>query len=139
MVTMTKTRRDRILVVDDEQDARELFAAVLDQAGYAAEVARDGFEALKKLESARPDLVVSDVQMPGMLGPDLIQHVRKACGEVPVILITGTETHDLCTSAEQYGAVACLEKPVNLDDLVWTIESALACQRDRYATAANGR
>ena|SRR6476620_10827949 len=137
---MTKTRRDRILVVDDEQDARELFAAVLSQAGYVAEVAGDGFEAIAKLAQVRPDLVLSDVQMPGMRGPDLIQHVRKEAGDIPVILITGTETRDLCTAAEGYGAIACMEKPVNLEDLLWTIESALACQRDRdYAEAANAR
>jgi DNA-binding NtrC family response regulator len=128
---MTTTRRDRILVVDDEQDARELFAAVLSQAGYEAEVARDGHDALARLSKVRPDLVLTDVQMPGMLGPELIERVHETCGDVPVILITGTETRDLCTGAEGYGAVACLEKPVNLDDLVWTIESALACQRGR--------
>ncbi len=134
---MMKTRRDRILVVDDEQDARELIAAVLAQAGYQAEVAGDGFEAVSKLEGLKPDLVLSDVQMPGMLGPDLIQHVRKALGDIPVILITGTETHDLCTAAEGYGAVACMEKPVNLEDLLWTIESALATHRGRdYAANA---
>jgi DNA-binding NtrC family response regulator len=137
---MTKTRRDRILVVDDEQDARELFAAVLSQAGYVAEVAGDGFEAMSKLGQMRPDLVLSDVQMPGMLGPDLIQRVRKEVGDIPVILITGTETRDLCTAAEGYGAIACMEKPVNLEDLLWTIERALVCQRDRdYAAAANAR
>jgi DNA-binding NtrC family response regulator len=137
---MTKTRRDRILVVDDEQDARELFAAVLSQAGYVAEVAGDGLEAIAKLAQVRPDLVLFDVQMPGMRGPDLIQHVRREAGDIPVILITGTETRDLCTAAEGYGAIACMEKPVNLEDLLWTIESALACQRDRdYAEAANAR
>lgn len=128
---MTTTRRDRILVVDDEQDARELFATVLNQAGYEAEVARDGQDALARLSKVRPDLVLTDVQMPGMKGPELIERLRSTCGDVPVILITGTETRDLCTGAEGYGAVACLEKPVNLDDLVWTIESALACQRGR--------
>jgi CheY-like chemotaxis protein len=135
---MTKTRRDRILVVDDDQDARELIAAVLVQAGYATDLASDGFEALSKLEQLRPDLVLSDVQMPGMAGPDLIQHVRRLRGEIPVILFTGTETRDLCTAAEGYGAVACLEKPVNLDELIWTIESTLACRRGGiFAAVAN--
>jgi CheY-like chemotaxis protein len=137
---MTKTRRDRILVVDDDQDARELIAAVLVQAGYATEVARDGFEALSKLEQSQPDLVLSDVQMPGMMGPDLIQHVRRVRGDIPVILFTGTETKDLVTAADGYGAIACLEKPVNLDELIWTIESTLACRRGGdYAAAASAR
>jgi DNA-binding NtrC family response regulator len=134
---MTKTRRDRILVVDDEQDARELIAAVLVQAGYTAEVAGDGFEALSKLEQALPDLVLSDVQMPGMMGPDLIQHVRRVRGDIPVILFTGTETRDLCTAAEGYGAIACLEKPVNLEELIWTIETTLACRRGGAYAAAS--
>lgn len=116
--------RDRILIVDDEQDARELIASVLAEAGYQVEQAKDGLEAINKLSAVRPDLVLTDLRMPGLTGVDLAQRIRG----LPVILMTGTETHDLCTGAEAYGAVACLTKPINLDELLWTIDTALACR-----------
>jgi DNA-binding response OmpR family regulator len=51
-----------------------------------------------------------------------------------VILTTGLEeTRDIMTTAQDYGAVACLKKPMSLDELLWTIESALACTRDVHA------
>jgi DNA-binding response OmpR family regulator len=128
--------RDLILVVDDDPDARELIAAALTQTGYAVELAADGFEALQKLGQARPDLVLTDLQMPGMHGVDLIQQIRGLHGDVPVILATGMETHDLCTGAEMYGAVACLVKPINLEELLWTIDCALTCHRDAQRAAA---
>lgn len=119
--------RDRILIVDDDKDARELIASVLAEAGYAVELAKDGLEAINRLSAVRPDLVLTDLRMPGLNGVDLAQRIRRL-GDVPVILSTGAETHDLCTGAEAYGAVACLTKPINLDELLWTIERALACR-----------
>jgi DNA-binding NtrC family response regulator len=121
-------RRDRILIVDDDRDARELIGQVLVEAGYLVEVAADGFEAMAKLPCALPDLVLTDLRMPGMHGVDLAQRIRRE-SDVPVVLTTGNETFDLCTDSEAYGAVACLLKPINLDDLLWTIDCALACRR----------
>jgi CheY-like chemotaxis protein len=133
-----RRERDRVLVVDDDQDARELIAAVLMQAGYAIEVAGNGFEALNKLGQARPDLILTDLQMPGMNGVELIHQVRRNNLNVPAILATGVETRDLCTSAEGYGAVACLVKPINLEELLWVIDSTLACRRDARPSALAG-
>jgi CheY-like chemotaxis protein len=122
-------QRDRILVVDDDRDACDLIATVLGQAGYAVEVAVDGFEALATMAACRPDLVLTDLQMPGMNGIELIRRIHAVDGSVPVVLTTGAETRDLCTAANAYGAVACLTKPINLDELLWTIDCALAIRR----------
>jgi CheY-like chemotaxis protein len=116
------------LIVDDDQDARELIGQVLAEAGYLVEVAGDGLEAIAKLPRTLPDLVLTDLRMPGMHGVDLAQRIRSQ-SDVPVVLTTGNETFDLLTDAGAYGAVACLTKPINLDDLLWTIERALACRR----------
>ena len=126
-------RRERILIVDDDRDARELIGQLLAEAGYLVEVAADGFEAMAKLPRALPDLVLTDLRMPGMHGVDLAQRIRQET-DVPVVLTTGNETFDLCTSSEAYGAVACLMKPINLDELLWTIDCALACRRDAAGT-----
>ena len=117
-----------LLIVDDDQDARELIGQVLAEAGYAVEVAGDGFEAMAKLPRTLPDLVLTDLRMPGMHGGDLAKRIRNE-SDVPVVLTTGMETFDLCTDAAAYGAVACLPKPINLEDLLWTIDRALALRR----------
>ena len=67
--------------------------------------------------------------MPGMHGLDLIDKIRKIDELLPVVLATGVETRDLMTNPSLYGAVACLEKPLDLDELFWTIDLALACRR----------
>ena len=121
--------RTRVLVVDDDADTRELITLVLSQAGYDVDEAEDGFAALTKVSHVRPDAVVTDLRMPGMSGVDLLQRIRRIHGDVPVIIATGLETWDLCTAAESYGAVSCMIKPLDLDELVWTIEMALACRQ----------
>lgn len=118
-------RRYRILVVDDDSEAREVVEAVLIEAGYAVEVAADGFEAVAKLKATVPDLVLTDLMMPGMHGVDLAQWIRTYKAGLPVVVITGRETYGLRTDAEAYGAIACLVKPVNLEELLWTIDRAL--------------
>jgi len=127
-----------VLVVDDDRDACELIALVLQQAGYAVDAVQDGFQALKLVTSRRPDLVLTDLQMPGMNGLELIRHIRGVDGGVPVVLTTGAETRDVCTGANAYGAEACLVKPINLDELLWTIECALACKRSGEGRAVIG-
>jgi DNA-binding response OmpR family regulator len=127
--------RDRILVVEDDADSCELIATVLGQAGYTVDAVLDGFEALAIVASSRPDLVLTDLQMPGMNGIELIRRVHAIDHTLPVVLTTGADTRDLCTAPAAYGAVACMTKPINLDELLWTIECALACRRG----AANAR
>ncbi|HEY5453493.1 MAG TPA: response regulator [Polyangia bacterium] len=124
------TTRTRVLVVDDDADAREMLSAVLAQAGYDVDAAADGFAALAHVSRYRPDLVLTDLRMPGMTGVDLLQRIRRVHGDVPVIIATGLETWDLCTAAEAYGAVTCLIKPIDVEDLVWNIEMALAVRQN---------
>lgn len=128
VVKLVNKRRDRILVVEDEADARELMEAVLTQAGYSVDVAEDGFVALDKIARLLPDLMLTDMRMPGMHGVELIHRVKQLRDDVPAVLTTGVDNLDLETAAEGYGAVACLIKPINLEDLLWTIECALACK-----------
>ena len=123
------TTKTRVLVVDDEEDAREMLAAILTQAGFDVDDAADGFAALSKVSHYRPDVVVTDLRMPGMTGVDLLQRIRRIHGDVPVILATGLETWDLCTAAEAYGAVTCLDQAgrarrAGLDTSRWRSPSA---------------
>src|SRR5262245_22867515 len=105
-------RREQVLVVEDDVDSCELIGMVLREAGYSVDLARDGHEALAKAARRRPDVVVSDVQMPNMSGLALARRLHAVDPELPIILNTGLdETRDVMTGAEAYGAVACLKKP----------------------------
>jgi CheY-like chemotaxis protein len=121
--------KDRVLVVDDDRDARETLATALAQSGYLVQVAADAPDALGRLGSWPADLVVSDVCLPGMSGVDLVQALRQQGLRQPVVLITGLD-RDLATAARAYGASACLRKPMVLDELLWSIECALACREE---------
>ena len=121
--------RDTIMVVDDDPDSRETLAWLLDQSGYLVEVVGDGALALSRLERRLPDLLVTDLEMPGMSGLDLIRKVHARYPSLPVILVTGGETRGLCTGADRYGVAECLTKPVSPEGLLWSIERTLACRR----------
>jgi two-component system response regulator PhoP len=120
-------QKDRVLVVDDDREAREVLAMALAQSGYAVEIVEDGRAALGRLGSWPADVLVSDVNMPRMSGPELIQAMRASGRNQPVVLITGMESDQLA-GQPAHGASVCLRKPMSIEDLVWAIECALACR-----------
>ena len=122
---MTANRK-RILIVEDDPDQYDALAFALDSAGYAVEHARDGSEALAVLARFRPDVIVTDLVMPGMSGEDLIRAVRES-GTTPrprVLIVSGMD--GLRARCESLGADECLMKPFNLDPLLKTVERQLA-------------
>jgi len=125
-------KRQRILVVDDDESNRAIMADALTDAGYTVEEAVDGYDALSIAARRKPDLVVSDLSMPGISGVELTRRLHTFAHDLPVVLATGVaDTRDVVTAARHYGAFACLVKPMSLDDLLWTIERALAAPRER--------
>lgn len=111
-----------ILVVDDEPDARELLAMLLELEGHAVKTARDGLEALEVLrDGLRPSLILLDVMMPRLSGFGVLSRVRQMPGlaEVPVVLVSGVA--DLTTSPVELGVAAAMTKPVDPDLLVETV------------------
>lgn len=93
----------RILVVDDEENVRELYREELSEMGYEVALAAGGIEALAKVESFRPDLVTLDVKMPGMDGLEVLRRIRETHGALPVILLTafGEFRQDFITWASE--------------------------------------
>jgi two-component system response regulator HydG len=138
-MTLILKRRDQILVVEDDPDSCELIGEVLHDAGYSVDLARDGFEGLEMAARRPPDLVVSDLQMPGLDGVEFTHRIHVFAPALPVVLTTGVaETRDLVTSPTSYGAVACLRKPMNLEELLWTIDRALVVV-GQQVSARDGR
>ncbi len=113
----------RVLIADDDDHARELLAALLDQNGYAVHMARDGAEALEELQRRQFDVVVTDYQMPRVNGLQLLAHSRIVCPHTPVVFISGTLS-DMAESAARQGAVACISKPYDVEALLEIVKTA---------------
>jgi signal transduction histidine kinase len=113
-------RRVRVLVVDDDPVMRELATARLDEAEFEAIPASNGSEALGLLRARKFALVITDLDMPGMSGFDLIRALRSdtAIAATPVIVITGSDKSDAIDLAFAAGATSFLAKPIN-----WTLFS----------------
>ncbi len=110
-----------ILVVDDDDAVRESLGLSLETYGYDVDYAADGQSALAAVARLRPEAVVTDIQMPGMDGLELLREMAVRNRGVPVIAISGGGDMVL-ESARQLGAVEAFAKPVMDEDLVAAIE-----------------
>ncbi len=118
-----------LLVVDDEASLREVFAEVLRQAGFTVETASNGQAALACIAKRHPDLVVSDVRMPGISGLELLRQARESRPELPFLLVTAHPSVRDAVQALKIGAVDYLEKPVDLDELIAAVRDTLGAER----------
>ncbi|HEY6420976.1 MAG TPA: response regulator [Candidatus Binataceae bacterium] len=115
----------RILVVDDERDLVDAYIRLLERAGHSCVGAFDAIEAMRLIDSERPDLVLTDLSLPASSGLDIIRHLRATSPDTPVIVMTGHNTPELVKQAQAAGAKACLLKPVRLVELKRVIQNAL--------------
>jgi two-component system response regulator AtoC len=106
-----------VLIVDDERTLARAIKAFLVEAGYEAEVAGDAETALDLLPRLRPDLVFSDVRLPGMSGIDLLQRIQEFDPAIPVIIMTAYGTIQGAVEAVKLGAFDYMKKPVDLEEL----------------------
>ena len=117
--------KTRILVVDDERSMREMLCILLEREGYEAVEAGSADKALQLFESSVFDLVISDIQMPGMNGIDLLAHIKKLSPDVPVLMITAFATAEQAVDAIKLGAFHYFTKPFNNDEIRALIRNAL--------------
>lgn len=115
-----------ILVVDDEVDIVEYLKDLLEDNGYAVTVAYDGLEAMEKIEAARPDLVLLDLQMPEETGTDLYRKLRRRSGldDMPVIIVSGVAGRNIAVSK----SVEVIDKPPEEGELLEKVRKALGDQ-----------
>jgi DNA-binding response OmpR family regulator len=113
----------KILVVDDEENIRELYRDELAEEGYQVELAESGLQALSKFESFRPDLVTLDVMMPGMDGIEVLRRIREKNPSIPVLLLTafGEFKQDFNTWASD----AYIVKSADVSELKQTVRQLL--------------
>ncbi len=103
----------RVLVVDDSEVLRKIVSFNLVKEGYSVDEARDGKEALEKLQQAKPDLVILDIMMPYVDGFEVLRRMRKdpILADVPVIVLTAKGGEDDPKTALELGANSFLTKP----------------------------
>jgi DNA-binding response OmpR family regulator len=123
--------KETILVVDDEQNILELARLYLNNEGYQVETARDGAEALKKIDALRPALVVLDLMLPEMDGWEVCRRVR-ATSSLPIIMLTARDDDVDKIVGLELGADDYLTKPFNPRELVARVKAVL-----RRATSAS--
>src|SRR5512132_4225832 len=102
----------RILIVDDEETTRELFAELLQRWGYDVDQTADGHEALKIAAETHPDVIIRDLVMPKLDGLSLVRAPREEQSSTPVAIITGQGSVDAAVEAVRGGVFDFVEKPL---------------------------
>ncbi|HBA85228.1 MAG TPA: hypothetical protein DCZ95_14160 [Verrucomicrobia bacterium] len=108
----------KILLVEDEPSVLDVMKKVMEKHGHVVFTAADGHRALKVFDTAEPDLVITDIQMPAMDGLTLLSEVREKNHEVIVVVMTGDESAATAVEALRRGANNYLWKPINIADLL---------------------
>ncbi len=118
-----------LLVVDDEKHQRESLQALLSDEGYTVTVASDGREALQKAAAARPEVVLTDLKMPGLSGIDVVKALQEGPLPPKVILVTAHGSVERAREAHRLGAFDYMSKPVVTDELLFRVERAVEAFR----------
>ena len=118
----------RILVIDDDPGVRETFSLALDESRYEVISAANGQAGLELARMYDPDLILLDLNMPGMNGVETLRHLNSTCPDVPVYIVTGFygEFFEPLQAAEEEGVSFDLaRKPLELDEIRTLVDSVL--------------
>jgi CheY-like chemotaxis protein len=118
----------RVLVIDDDEEQRVLVRHILVQAGHRVEEAADGAEGLRTFARTKPDVVLTDISMPGLDGHDVISALRVQHADIPVIAVSGGSAvakDELLLHAASLGAVEVITKPFEYRQLLGAVSRAL--------------
>jgi CheY-like chemotaxis protein len=128
-----------ILVIDDNEDVRSIVTTVLRNFGFAVREASSGESGIRMVLEEKPDLIISDVRMPGMDGHHLLSAIRElqSTAAIPFIMMTGSGSRDDFRRGMVSGADDYLQKPFTPDELIETVLSRLIRQTDLQMEAYN--
>ena len=124
-MSQTATQSPRVLVVDDEQGILDVIRILLANNGFTPHVAHGGRAGLEQIEALRPDVVISDIRMPGVTGVEILAAARAADPETPVILMTAQATLQSAVQAVNEGAFYYVQKPFRNDELLAIVRRAV--------------
>ncbi len=138
---MAENKAHRILVIEDESDIAALIAYQLAHAGYQVRTATTGKEALRAIESERPDLIVLDIMLPEISGTDLLRTLRsrKETQHIPVVVLTALRDEADRVSGFELGADDYISKPFSPKELVLRVRAVLRRSRLDQNVTVPGR
>jgi DNA-binding response OmpR family regulator len=115
MATMQKT----VMIIEDEPDAADLFAEMMQLNRYRVLKTYSGTPAMALIEQEKPDLIILDIMMPGVSGLDVLRYLRASAdfGGIPVVVVSARVSPDAIAEAMNAGATVYLTKPVSYTDL----------------------
>jgi len=120
-----RTSPGTVLVVDDDSGVLHSLSRAVERLGYQARCANSGGEALELVSRSVPDLILLDLAMPGMNGPEFLDELRPAHPDLPVVIVTGYPDSALVHRAAQHAPVMLLTKPVDTAQLERTLRTVL--------------
>jgi len=120
------SRAPRVLVVDDEPDISGMLAEFLRSRRYEVRVAADGAAAIREIVHAPPDVVLLDVVLPGLSGAEALPTIRALAPRAAVIMVSGSTNAEISKRTLAHGAFDYVTKPIDLDYLARSIETAVA-------------
>ena len=127
----------RIMIVEDEPNVRLVFETALETNGLTVTLAVDGDSALQQLERQQVDLVLLDLQMPGVGGMEVLRRLREAGNDVPVVIVTAHGNVPDAVAALRLGAIDFLSKPLTPDALRRIVAEVLARHVEPAAGSAH--
>jgi signal transduction histidine kinase/DNA-binding response OmpR family regulator len=119
----------RILVVDDEPSVIDVFREFLSAQGYELSVAKNAEEAMRLTQELQPDIILTDINLPGHSGLDVMRHAKSLDPEVAVIVVTGYASASTAIDALRQGAYDYVTKPFDLDEVHQIVERGIANRR----------
>ena len=125
--------RPPVLVVDDEEGIRNSLELLL-RHSYRIDTAENGMQALELLQGTEYDLVVLDLQMPGLHGTDVLREIKRRWRDTEVLIISGYETKEHLQKCIRYGAGDFLEKPFNVAEVHSTIKKLMSHRKQNLMT-----
>jgi len=129
-------RHAKVWVADDDSSIRWVLERALSQAGITNESFADADELLGQIAAGRPDVIISDIRMPGTNGLELLARISENYPDLPVIITTAHSDLDSAVASYQKGAFEYLPKPFDLDEMIAVTERALAHAREKRGSGA---
>ncbi|MBZ4395547.1 response regulator [Myxococcus sp. AS-1-15] len=137
---VSPVNRKRILVVDDFDDAREMYAEYLEFVGFEVDTARDGVEAVEKAQTSEPDIILMDLSLPVMDGWEATRRIKQdtRTRDIPVMALTGHVLAGNAEHAREAGADEFVAKPCLPSDLENKIRNMLKPSKTRKPNGQEG-
>jgi adenylate cyclase len=136
---MTGSRAPLVLIVEDDLETRRFFSEVLSESGFRVDQAHNGYQALEKALASNPDLVITDIAVPGIDGIELSQRLRADArtSDIPILAVTGYGDRHYPDRAIQAGADYVLIKPCDAETIVAEARRLLEGGRPTSAVRAS--